>query len=317
MSLADTNKRTLVYKEIGQLQLKLDITALPRTAARSIAVIHLHGGFLVIGDRKTFEPEWLIKGCATRSWTYVSPDYRLLPEATGVDALSDVLAAYAWVVENVSPRVVLAGSSAGGYLAVTAAAVLSSTPNPPLAVLSVYGISDFASKRFITKGTPLTGPPSENTATIESLSKAAESGEALSGSAFVFDPNDTRMGYIFTLHQEALFPDILTRSKGLAAEIAKKGIQAIPEHQRVLFPVATGLPKTYPSTVLLHGTDDHLVAYEQSQYLKQVLEELGIAVHLEGVEGADHGFDVRPGLSPAVLASLETVLEKLDSIVKL
>ncbi|KAF1843691.1 alpha/beta-hydrolase [Cucurbitaria berberidis CBS 394.84] len=316
MSSVSAHKKTAVYKETGRLQLKLDVTAPSSSAGPSTAVIHLHGGFLVAGDRTTFEPEWLIKACAARGWTYVTPDYRLLPEATGLDALSDVLAAYAWVVENVSTKVILAGSSAGGYLAVTAAAVLSSKPNPPLAVLSIYGISDFTSKRFITKGTPLMGEPSDNTAIIEKLSEAAKSGEVLTGSPFVFDPSDTRMGYIATLLQDALFPDYLTRSKGLAAEIESKGIQAIPEDQKVLFPVAVGLPKTYPPTVLLHGIDDHFVAYEQSQHLKQVLEKNGVTVHLEGVESADHGFDVHPDLKPAVLASLQTVLAKLDSIAK-
>jgi acetyl esterase/lipase len=61
-----------------------------------------------------------------------SLDYRLAPEHRFPAALEDVLAAYAWLVEDGAPaeRVVLAGDSAGGNLVILAAMRLRDLRQP-------------------------------------------------------------------------------------------------------------------------------------------------------------------------------------------
>lgn len=86
------------------------------------AVLWIHGGGLVMGDRYSqidIPLDWLARFGAV----VVSVDYRLAPEATGTTAVQDCYAALAWTVEHaddlgIDPdRIVVAGTSAGGGLA--------------------------------------------------------------------------------------------------------------------------------------------------------------------------------------------------------
>jgi acetyl esterase/lipase len=86
-------------------------------------VLYLHGGAYVAGSHATHR--WLaaafVKGGHARA---LLPDYRLAPEHRFPAALDDALATYRWLVEQerADPaRVVLAGDSAGGGLAVALA----------------------------------------------------------------------------------------------------------------------------------------------------------------------------------------------------
>lgn len=89
----------------------------------------------MIGEKTIFPPSWLINACMHRSWTYITLCYCLLPESSGCDIISDALYAANWAMAKVTEHLILAGSSAGGYLALSVATRLT-TPKP-LAVLSV------------------------------------------------------------------------------------------------------------------------------------------------------------------------------------
>ena len=95
-------------------------------------LIHLHGGAFV-GGRKDREARPLLYRLASQGWLCISANYRLSPAAAFPDHLIDVKRVIAWVREHGheyggDPAVVfVAGSSAGGHLAATAAL----TPNGP------------------------------------------------------------------------------------------------------------------------------------------------------------------------------------------
>jgi acetyl esterase/lipase len=88
-------------------------------------LIHLHGGAFVIGN-KSREARPLIYRLASQGWVCISANYRLRG-ARFPDQLIDVKKVLAWVREHgaeygADPSVVfVAGSSAGGHLASTAA----------------------------------------------------------------------------------------------------------------------------------------------------------------------------------------------------
>jgi acetyl esterase/lipase len=94
------------------------------TTARPV-LIHLHGGAFRSG-RKSLYARPLLHAFARHGWVCVSPSYRLRP-ASYSDMLADVHAVIAWVRRHAGEfgadrdLVVLAGSSAGAHLAVTAA----------------------------------------------------------------------------------------------------------------------------------------------------------------------------------------------------
>ncbi|CAI7615030.1 unnamed protein product [Penicillium glandicola] len=280
---------THVFKVVDGLSLEIDVHPPPTKEENSPVVLHFHGGFLVVGEKKTFPPHWLINACKRRGWTYAEASYRLLPETPGLEILQDAIDAFNWVYENISKRVVVAGSSAGGYLALAATAH-PATPRP-LAVLSIYGMMDLASERYIHPGQPVLARLDNEEQALKEVEAAMQS-DAIDGYPFpASPPTDRRFGWIRALHQAAQYLDVLARKPGLAGRIAGEGVEAISVEDRVLFPATFGLNEDFPPTVLLHGDADVLVGFEQSVVVAKALEEFGVDVVLERVEGKGHGFE--------------------------
>jgi dipeptidyl aminopeptidase/acylaminoacyl peptidase len=61
-----------------------------------------------------------------------------------------------------------------------------------------------------------------------------------------------------------------------------------------------GADKNYPPTMLIHGTEDTDVPYEQSVLMAERLKEVGIKYELITIPGAEHGLT---GGDPAVIDS--------------
>ena len=94
-------------------------TGTPADADDGVApvVLHFHGGGYVMASPDTHVPLCSALAAATGG-RVLSVDYRLAPEDPFPAAADDALAAYSWLVDRVDPtRVVLAGDSAGGGLA--------------------------------------------------------------------------------------------------------------------------------------------------------------------------------------------------------
>lgn len=234
----------------------------------------------------------MINACHRRGWAYATPSYRLLPEAEGSQVLSDAIDAAQWVHDNVSKRIILAGSSAGGYLALAAAAH-SQTPRP-LAVLSIYGMLNPAGNRYTHPGRALRKPVENLSEVLTAISDSMRCGEIIDGYAFPENPMaDERFGWIAAMHQAAWIPDVLARVSGLAELIRGQGTESIPQEHRQLFPATCGLLSSFPPTALLHGNEDVLVDFEQSAGVADILKSLGVDVILECVEGQGHGFEAK------------------------
>ncbi len=88
-------------------------------------LVYLHGGGFVMGS-KMLGAHHLIYRLAAQGWVCISADYRLF-RASYADQLADTRAALAWTHANVEAyggdphTIFLAGASAGGHLAATAA----------------------------------------------------------------------------------------------------------------------------------------------------------------------------------------------------
>ncbi|GAA5087357.1 alpha/beta hydrolase fold domain-containing protein [Microbacterium yannicii] len=99
-------------------------------------LVWAHGGAFAFGDLDMPESDWVAEQLAARGTTVVSVDYRLAPVPEGWDAAGrtgggdhypaasdDMLAAWAWVVDNAGrlridhERLAIGGTSAGGNLA--------------------------------------------------------------------------------------------------------------------------------------------------------------------------------------------------------
>lgn len=227
----------------------------------------------------------------------MTPSYRLLPEATGDDVLSDALDAAKWVMDNITPRVILTGASAGGFLAVATSAQLTSPR--PLAVLSIYGMLDLSHPEFVD-GSRVGPSPVFPEAVTEPLVKkirAARGAGVIDAYPFPEDPSkDERMLQIAVMKQLALFPEIVTGVPGLSEQIKASGTDIIePKHQK-FFPLSFGLSENYPPTALVHGEADDIIETSQSTAAADKLREFEVDVVLATVPGGGHGFDLDPTL---------------------
>jgi acetyl esterase/lipase len=248
-----------------------------------------------------------VNACVSRSWIFVSPDYRLLPEATAHDAVDDAVDAYQWVRAKLPAllgrklgSVLVAGASAGGYLALTTAAQVAEKPDK---LLLVYGMLDAAGPRYTTPGTKIFGRPVVDTKPIlQEWPLKNDEKKRKKISAYPVSPQtiatDRRFALASALHIDALFPDYMTGVHGLAKTIATEGIEGIPTEHRRLFPLSFGDLSQMPPTMLLHGINDSAVPVECSRVAEDKLRAAvgtQVAVVSEFPENAEHGFDAGAG----------------------
>jgi acetyl esterase/lipase len=108
--------------------------------------VFVHGGGFREGDRAHYG--FVAAPFAANGIVTVVPGYRLMPDCSYFDAVDDVRAALAWVVERYGPsEVFVCGHSAGGVLAAFVGAARGGSP-----VVGFAGIS--AGYDFTTEGLP-------------------------------------------------------------------------------------------------------------------------------------------------------------------
>ncbi len=146
----------IVFASIGGRELCADIY---RPGGGEVptrtAVILIHGGGWVHGERAMMAP--LAAGFAQQGYLAVSVDYRLAQEANWPAQRDDIAAAVRWTAANAgrlgidAGRIVVLGCSAGGQLAMTAAAL----PEQPgiAAVIALFTPDELTLGGGAAKGT--------------------------------------------------------------------------------------------------------------------------------------------------------------------
>lgn len=239
----------------------------PATSPTAPLLIYVHGGAWRFGDKSAVGfsdtgTHRLREAFATAGFAVASINYRLSHEALFPAQINDVKAAIRYFRASadrfgIDPAsIVVTGSSAGGHLAMLAAATaglnqpyLEGTENKAVssevtAAISIYGVSDL---RTIFEDRPLCGLPLDH--------KDDDGAEwRLLGSTY-------------------------PAPAGSVAEVNWAHAHPIDYYRTQ--------PDTAP-TYLVHGTADGCVPYIQSQRIHDALQERGIASRLVLVEGADH-----------------------------
>jgi acetyl esterase/lipase len=120
-------RRDVVFGSGGGRDLLCDVY-LPEQATKRTAVIHLHGGGFRGGSKQMMAPK--VQAYLRLGYICVAPQYRLSGEAKWPAQLEDVKASVRWVRANVESlgiepaRIVVAGYSAGGLLALMASSTM-------------------------------------------------------------------------------------------------------------------------------------------------------------------------------------------------
>ncbi|KAK9365607.1 Alpha/Beta hydrolase [Lipomyces kononenkoae] len=154
------------YKRVGVQDLRVDIMV-PRTSleGKRPVIVRFHGGYLVNGDAlfPDWFPNWVLDLAYRHAAIIVSPNYRLIPEATGLQILDDIEDFWKWLhspaltglLSNQSSlsntleldlgRIITAGESAGGLLSIQTAL---SHPDEIRACTAAYPVVDIEDRYF-------------------------------------------------------------------------------------------------------------------------------------------------------------------------
>jgi monoterpene epsilon-lactone hydrolase len=115
-------------------------------SADSGVLVYLHGGAFALGSINVSR-EWVARLTRAANTRALIIDYRLAPEHPYPAALDDATAAYLWLLEEgvEASRIVLAGESAGGGLALSTLVRLRDTGHPlPAGAVCISPWTDLA-----------------------------------------------------------------------------------------------------------------------------------------------------------------------------
>lgn len=291
------SKVTYDYKEVDGCRIKADVYASRADKARPV-VVWIHGGALIMGDRAGIDRS--LRGALLEAgYVVVSIDYRLAPETKLPAILEDVHDACRWVREKgpelfhaIPDQLVIMGGSAGGYLTLTTGYRIDPRPK---ALVSFWGYGDIASTWYsrpdpFYRQTPLV---------TEAEARGSVGTKVLSGST---GKNDRHRFYLYC-RQQGVWPK----------EVAGLDPDQTPQAFDPFCPLRN-VTATYPPTLLIHGTKDTDVPYEQSVLMDQALTRSRVEHELITVEGGGHGLG---GTDPTILTNIRRrVVQFVDQHVK-
>ncbi|GEM12871.1 peptidase S9, prolyl oligopeptidase, partial [Rhodotorula toruloides] len=279
---------TIAFKEVNGHKVHLDCHLPPAEHVNESVkpvpvVVWIHGGGFFDGACSDWS-DVNLHATLSRGWAFVALDYRLVPQVTLEDAVQDIRDGCEFVRSGKldealggrkvdGGRLAVSGSSAGGALAVFAAYTLSP---PRECAIRCHIPYDEVSSHLDRNGPVVSHSPAEvNFATMEAFNRtracfyAIQEGKVLPWSTRVSEPIDFSNP-----------PAELKRYVGTA--LVKNAKEPKKEH--------------IPPTVCVHGSDDLMVPFALSEELVKVLKDAGVDAALIEEKGANHGFDLIPGV---------------------
>lgn len=291
-------KTVHTFKTIDGLQLKADVYR-HRTAARRPVIVWLHGGALIMGTREGV-PRQLTELAKRERYVVVSLDYRLAPQAKLAQIIEDLRDGLAWVQQSGperfhadTSRLVVAGASAGGYLALMSG--ITAVPQPT-AIVSYWGFGD------------VDGDWTTQPAEAYRKGKLIDREVALKGvgQKVLTQTNQEngrgRSTYFLYLKQTGLWVNEVS------------GLDPKKDREKLTpFCPVRNVTSDYPPTLFLHGTADKDVPVGQTLAMAAELKRNGVPHEVITVKGGGHslwGGD-RDRINQAFARSVEYIHERL------
>jgi acetyl esterase/lipase len=275
---------TVVFKTTGATALHADVYRARGRGPRP-AILWLHGGALIFGDRGMI-PRWQLERYREAGYSVVAIDYRLAPETKLPEILSDVISGIAWAREEgsrrfaVDPaRLAIVGHSAGGYLTLLAGSRVSPLPQ---ALISFYGYGDIIGDWYTTPSPYYCQFPAVSAAEAWSVvdPDTAEPSAIASGGSGAQPPDRSRL-YLYS-RQQGCWPQLVA------------GLDPMRQRQALLgYCPVQHVTANHPPTLLLHGDADTDVPYAQSQIMASALATAGAPHRLLTIANGEHVFDAR------------------------
>lgn len=270
-------KTTHVYKQVGDCRIEADVYR-PDDDVTRPAVVWLHGGALIMGSRQSV-PARLRDLCREEGFALISLDYRLAPEVRVPAIIEDVQDAFRWIRKNgpgklhVDPaKMVVAGGSAGGYLTMMTGFCIEPRPK---ALVAYWGYGELDADWY-TKPSEHHGDPASLLSQDEM--RRAVGGEPITGTTRELPTRQARGSYYRYLRQNGLWTRQIT---GFDPDTERAKIDP--------YCPLRNITAEYPPILMIHGTEDKDVPYEESAKMARRLAQLGLRHELITVHGAGHG----------------------------
>jgi acetyl esterase/lipase len=276
------SKATVAYREIDGHKILADVHR-PQDATIRPVIVWIHGGALIMGNRDLENREditrFLLAFAKAEGCAVVSIDYRLAPETKLPDIISDIEEAFRWLASDdgakqfhLDPRrIVVVGESAGGYLTLVTGYRVRPKPK---ALVALYGFGDLIGD-WSSKPNPY---PYYN---LRKISR--EEAESQTDGTVISDSDERKGdgGLIYMYYrQNGLWPQ----------EVSGFARSTIADKITPFEPIRNVTP-SWPPTLLIHGTRDTDVPYEQSELMAKKFKEKGVPSTLIPIEHGEHLFE--------------------------
>lgn len=274
-------KETFVYKSVGSTKIEADVYRRNGTLPRP-AIVWIHGGALIMGNRDGV-PQNIVALARMNNYVLISIDYRLAPEVRLPAIIEDLQDAFRWIHTQGSARfhidpqkIVVSGGSAGGYLTMMTGICVEPRPK---ALVAYWGYGDIDGPWYTA--------PSEHYRKQPLVAKE-DAYKVVGGDAKTGSDGRPRGTYYLYLRQNGLW----------AQEVSGFDPKTEPRKFDPYCPVRNITPK-YPPILMVHGTADTDVPYQESADMAQALKKQGVEHELITVEGGGHGLGDKT--NPAVI----------------
>ncbi len=265
---------TYTYKKVGDLEIKANVYRADDKTIRPV-IVWLHGGALIMGGRESVDGR-VRKMFLDAGYAIVSIDYRLAPETKLPVIIEDVEDAFKWIREKGpqlfhidSSRIAVLGGSAGGYLTLTTGCRV----NPrPTVLVSFWGYGDLIGDWY---SKPSPHPRHHISQMTEEQARKQISGPAIANGR---DRDGDGGAFYQFCRQRGLWPKEV--SGWDPNQQAKEFYPYMP---------VKNVTAEYPPTLLIHGTKDTDVPYEQSVMMAAEFKKCGVRHELITIADAEHG----------------------------
>jgi len=270
----EVTMRTYTYKRAGDLEIKADVYREDDRKVRPV-VVWIHGGALIMGGREGVDKR-IKRMFLDAGYAIVSIDYRLAPETKLPAIIEDVEDAFKWI-RTMGPelfnidgsKIAVLGGSAGGYLTL----VTGHRVKPrPTALVAFYGYGDLIGDWY---STPSPHPRHHRSKMTQEQAREQVSGPAIANSR---DRKGNGGAFYQFCRQRGLWP----------IEVSGWDPHTEAEKFEPYMPVKN-VTAEYPPTLLIHGTEDTDVPYEQSVMMANQFKKSGVDHELITIAGAEHG----------------------------
>jgi acetyl esterase/lipase len=276
---APSGPRTFVYKSVAGGEIKADLWG-AAAGGRKPAAMWIHGGALIMGSRRLSPSSRILSALLDAGFAVVSIDYRLAPETKLPAIVEDVQDAWRWLRREASAlgidqqRLGVCGGSAGGYLTLMSGFCLEPRPR---ALVSFWGYGDIVGDWYSRPDPFYLKQP--RVSREEALA-------SVTGTPLSEPPPDNKRGRFYLYcRQNGLWPK----------EVAGRD-PAVDARWFDRYCPVRNVTRPYPPTLLIHGTADTDVPYEQSTLMAARLRQAGVPHELVTVPGGSHGLgNLSPG----------------------